>query len=61
MKLELTKKEIQVLMDCVSIAEESINNNVVMATNEEMKRLEKIGANHLWHKLYMYRVEKVKR
>ena len=52
MKLELYKKEIRVLMDCIAVTEESLNSNVVMVTNEEMKRMKKTSISDVWHKLY---------
>jgi len=51
MKIKLSKKEIRALMTCISVAEESISNNVVMATPKERKRLDKINLDNLYIKL----------
>ena len=61
MQIKLTKKEIRVLMDCVSVTEESINNNVVMASQKQRKRLDKINLDDLYIKLsnflfYSYKI-----
>ena len=61
MQIKLTKKEIRVLMDCVSITEESISNNVVMASQKQRKRLDKINLDDLYIKLsnflfYSYKI-----
>ena len=50
-RVDLHKKEIKALMDCVSVTEESISNDVVMVSRKQMKRLDKINLDDLYIKL----------
>ena len=53
MIIDITKEELKIIMDCVTITSESISNRVVMVSNEAKERLEKIDLNDLWLKLYI--------
>ena len=52
MKLDITKEELKIIMDCMIITDKHINDEVVMVPNEEKERLEKFNLNGLWVKLY---------
>jgi hypothetical protein len=54
MKIKLTKIEIRALMSCISITEGSLNNGVVMATQKQKRRLNKINLDDLYIKLANY-------
>ena len=54
MLIDINKEELKILMDCVTITDESISNRVVMVPNEAKERLDKFDLNDLWTKLYGY-------
>ncbi|GAJ14391.1 unnamed protein product [marine sediment metagenome] len=50
-KVELTKKELRAIADCVVIAEGTLTGKPLFAPMEAVRRLGKINLNELWIKL----------
>lgn len=54
MKIELSKKELEVIMVCINITERSIRGESLlsfMSPAEVVRRLRKIDLNAFWYKL----------
>lgn len=53
MKIEVSKKELEAIMDCVMITEGTLNGNsfAVISLREAVRRLGKLDFNALWTKL----------
>jgi len=54
MKIEVTKKELKAIMDCVTITDRTLTGQPLlsfMCPSELVRRLGKIDLNALWYKL----------
>lgn len=51
MKIEVTKKELRAITDCVVIADGTLTGKPLFAPIEAVRRLGKVDLNGLWIKL----------
>lgn len=53
--IKVTKEELQALMDCIAIADDSVSNQVLMVSMKAEKRIAKVNLDELWAKLFKIR------
>lgn len=51
MKVDLTEKEVKVILSCITITEDSISNNILMVRLIDKKMLAKINLDNLYIKI----------
>ena len=51
MKIDLDKKEVKVILSCISITEDSISNNILMVRLIDKSMLAKINLDDLYIKI----------
>ena len=51
MKLDLTEKEVKIILSCIAITEDSISNNILMVRLIDKKMLAKVNLDDLYIKV----------
>ena len=51
MKIEIIEKELNAILTCIIIAEDSISNNILMVRLIDKKAIGKVNLDNLWVKL----------
>ena len=58
MKIDLNEEEIRALMSCIAITDDSISNNVLMATMNDQRNLRKVNLDDLYIKISDAQIKK---